>query len=321
MNDRPWRPAASLQTLHARAELLAQVREFFAQRGVLEAQTPLLSAAGGTDPNLDSLRVESDSLGTGYLITSPEFAMKRLLAAYGEAVYQICPVFREGEQGRLHNPEFTLLEWYRPGFDHHRLMDETEALLGELLEPEGQTERITYRDAFVSTAGIDPHSADLAALRKTLSTQGIAEPIGIDAEDRDAWLDLLMGAVVAPRLGKDGLCFICDYPASQAILARIKHGDPPVAERFEVFYRGVELANGFHELTDAVELRQRFEAERDSRQAQNRICPPIDAALLNALEHGLPDCAGVALGLDRVLMLKLSLDSLAETLAFPIDRA
>jgi lysyl-tRNA synthetase class 2 len=321
-----WKPSATLEVMRARAALLARIRAFFAERGVLEVDTPMLSAAATVDPNIHSWTAISASCGQRWLHASPEFPLKRLLAAGSGPICQISHVFRDGEQGRLHNPEFTLLEWYRPGFDHHRLMDEVEALLISVLPQAlaAGADRLTYRAAVIRETGLDPFASDASGLRRGLSDLGVPEPEGLsvrESQDRDFWLDLLMGSVVGPRLGHTRPCFIYDYPASQAALARIRAEDLPVAERFELYWRGVELANGFHELGDAVEQRRRFEADQARRQSRGLPVPPMDENLLRALEAGLPDCAGVALGLDRLLMLDLGLDSVTEVLAFPFDRA
>jgi lysyl-tRNA synthetase class 2 len=246
--------------------------------------------------------------------------MKRLLAAGSGDIYQICKVFRAGEAGRLHNPEFTLAEWYRIGFDHFQLMDEVEALMRVLLpELAPISEKITYREAFERHAGFDPFTADAARFMECLDASGIV----LDANNWSAGdlSDLVAGEIVYPRLGHAGLCFVYDYPASQAALAQVREGPPAVAERFELFYRGMELANGFHELTDAGEQRHRFQVDIADRRMRGRPQAPIDTRLLAALEYGLPDCAGVALGFDRVAMLAANADSLAEVLAFPADRA
>lgn len=321
-----WRPGASLDVLRARARLLADVRRFFAERGVLEVETPILSRAGTTDPNLESFT--SHYAGPGapggeplFLQTSPEFFMKRLLAAGSGPVYQVGRVFRNGESGRRHNPEFTLLEWYRPGFDHHQLMDEVEQLLAGLLslQTDGRrAERLSYAEAFQRHAGIDPHNADAAALAQCAADCGLRP--SSDLNDRDGWLDLLLVTVVEPALGVDGLTFLYDYPASQAALARVRPGVPALAERFEVYLHGIELANGFHELADAREQAERFAAERRLRAQRGQADVPEDRRLLEALEHGLPDCAGVAVGLDRLLMAALGADSLDQVLAFSRDR-
>lgn len=312
-----WRPSASIQTLRARAELLARMRTFFAARGVLEVDTPVLSAHGTVDVHIDSQRTAEGR----WLHTSPEFAMKRLLCAGSGPIYQVCRVFRAGDLGRHHNPEFLMLEWYRPGFDHHRLMDEmTELLIALGVAPAGTVERFSYRDAWLEHAGIDPFAADPKELAATLGRYA-APPAGAAGFDRDAWLDFGMGCVVGPKLGGITPCFLYDFPASQAALARIRKADPPVAERFELFWKGQELANGFHELGDADEQRARFEADRARRLQEGRATPPYDANLIDALANGLPDCAGVALGVDRLLMLMLGLPELAAAMPFDWSRA
>jgi lysyl-tRNA synthetase class 2 len=312
-----WRPSASLETLRARAELLARLRAFFAARGVLEVDTPVLSAHGTVDVHLDSLRTADGR----WLHTSPEFAMKRLLAAGSGPIWQLCHVFRAGDLGRHHNPEFLMLEWYRPGFDHHRLMDEMIELLIALgVAPAGTVERFSYREAWREHAGIDPFAAEMPDLVRALSMKH-DPPAAARDFDRDAWLDFGMGFVVGPKLGVPAPRFVYDFPASQAALARVRPGPPPVAERFELFWKGQELANGFHELGDAAEQRARFEADRARRLAAGRATPPYDARLIEALQAGLPDCAGVALGVDRLLMLLLGLPEVAAAMPFGWDRA
>ena len=324
MTDSDWRPSAAIETLRARAQLLRTIREFFHARGVLEVDTPILSQYGTVDRHIDSFSAVS-APHVFWLHTSPEFAMKRLLAVGSGPIYQLCHVFRAEQAGRLHNPEFMMLEWYRPGWDHHRLMDEVEALLrvcGILLEHAPQ--RLSYHDAFQSIAGLDPFVAGLHDLKQGLAGQNVAVPGNLSAEqesDRDFWLDLWMGAVVGPRLGRDTPCFVYDFPASQCALARVRAGDPPVAERFELFWRGIELANGFHELTDAAEQRRRFESDCAWRRRRGLPTPPADENLLAALEAGMPAGAGVALGIDRLLMSKLGLDHLAEALSYDAARA
>lgn len=321
-----WRPSADLEALRGRAALLARLRAFFAERGVLEVETPALCAATVTDLHLHSLSCRLEFGGesrTFYLQTSPEFAMKRLLAAGSGPIFQICRSFRDAESGRLHNPEFTLLEWYRPGFDHHRLMDEMADLL-ELLLGWPRAEKLTYGAAFESVFGIDPHLATAPALAALAAAQGL-ELVGFGPESTaDDWLQLLFSHGVEPRLGRGRPTFVYDYPASQAALARLGAdlpGGPLRARRFEVYAEGLELANGFHELTDAAEQRRRFEADREERRRRGLALPPIDENLLAALAAGLPDCAGVALGIDRLVMLALGKKSLAEVIAFPADRA
>ncbi len=309
--------------LRARAELLCRVRRFFDARGVMEVCTPVLSRAAGTDPAIEPLRTRytGPEYPQGldlYLQTSPEFPMKRLLAAGSGPIYQLAQVFRDGEYGPRHNPEFTLLEWYRPGFDHHQLMDEVadlvRACLGEALE----VEKITYVDLFLEHLGFHPLDADLAELRAAAEQRRLAVE---GLTDRNEWLDLFMSLVIEPRLGRDRLTFIHDYPASQASLARLNSRDSRLASRFELYFRGVELANGFHELTDAAEQRRRFEEENRQREKKGQRRLPLDENLLAALEAGLPDCAGVALGLDRLLMLSLDACCLADVLSFPLKNA
>lgn len=315
-----WMPRAELPILRARAELYRQVRHFFAEREVLEVETPVLSAGATVDPNIDSFC--ADGL---WLQTSPEFPMKRLLAAGSGAIYQIARVFRRDEAGRFHNPEFSLLEWYRPGFDHRMLIDEVEALLWALGIASGaRYERLSYRDAFLRHAGLDPFTASETALHAAVQALpgGAPECDAVDAiTRRDFYLDLLMSGCVGPALGQDTPLFLYDFPASQAALARIRHDVPPVAERFELFWRGIELANGFHELSDADEQQRRFEIDSRRRAEAGRAVPPYDRQLINALAHGLPDCAGVALGLDRLLMLSLGLEAIGDVLAFDAPRA
>jgi elongation factor P--(R)-beta-lysine ligase len=314
-----WRPTAALRALQRRAAMLAAAREFFSSRGVLEVETPILSAAAVTDPQIESLVTEVAGKGRFYLGTSPEFAMKRLLAAGSGDIYQICKVFRDAESGRWHNPEFTLIEWYRVKFDDAALMTEVEALISHVLarrlEP---AERLSYWAALQRHAGVDAHGASDAALTEAARRHGI----DCRAElDRDAKLDLLMGLVVGPRLGFERPCFICDYPASQAALARLKPGLPPVAARFELYLNGVELANGFHELVNAGEQRARFTRDLALRRARGQVEPPLDEHLLEALAAGMPDCAGVALGFDRLVTVALGATRLADAMAFTIDNA
>ena len=313
-----WRPSASIANLRARADLVRRVRAFFEAREVLEVETPLLSRHATVDRHIESFRCVQG----GWLHTSPEFAMKRLLCAGSGPIWQLCKVFRYEESGRLHNPEFSLLEWYRPGFDHHALMDEVESLLRHCgVESAVPFERIAYREVFLREAGFDPVTAPLTQLREALTVLGQPEPRGLSEDelaDRDLWLDLWMSGVIAPRLGRGRPCFLYDFPASQAALARVR-GE--VAERFELIWNGVELANGFHELADAEEQERRFLADRAWRAQRGRVEPPHDAALIAALHHGLPDCAGVALGIDRLLQGLLGLPTLAETLAFDCERA
>ena len=324
-----WRPSADLSILRLRAELLARIRAFFAAREVLEVETPALSAAAITDPHLTSFRTVYSGPGprhgrTLYLHTSPEFPMKRLLAAGSGCIYQIARVFRDGEAGRRHNPEFTLLEWYRVGFDHHRLMHEVTELVTALLAgqlPLDEPERLRYGELFQHHLNLDPHRVNVAELAACAEARNVSIPPGMPTDDPDPWLDLLLTHCIEPELGQGRLTFVYDYPASQAALARLRPGDPPVGERFELYINGLELANGFHELGDPGEQRRRFELENAARRTLGLPVMLIDEHLLAALESGLPDCAGVALGFDRLLMLAAGKKSLAEVLAFPLDRA
>jgi len=319
-----WRPSASPETLLIRARLLQRIRAFFQAREVLEVETPLLSRATVTDPHIESFVVQEPQQGTPrYLHTSPEFAMKRLLAASSGSIYQVCKVFRQGEAGRQHNPEFSMLEWYRLGFDHQQLMTEVDDLLRELLDGYlalTDTLQLSYRDAFQRYAGLDPLTASIPELQATVRQRGI-DVIGLDQSHKDPWLDLLMTHVVEPALPQDCPVFIYDYPASQAALARIRQEEHPVAERFELYLGGMELANGFHELTDAVEQGQRFETDLASREEMGLPRVPVDDRFLAALESGLPACAGVALGIDRLVMLAAGVKSISEVIAFDDEHA
>jgi lysyl-tRNA synthetase class 2 len=328
--DAGWRPSATLAVLKQRAEMLARARDFFARRGVMEVETPVLSAAAVSDPQLHSLRTQVAGLsGARYLHTSPEYAMKRLLAAGSGDIFQVCKVFRDEESGRWHNPEFTMIEWYRLALDDAALMDEVEALLARMLDGLRElapAERLGYAAALQRHAGIDAFTCS----DRDLTEAALRHGIHCDSDlDRDAKLDLLMGLLVGPRLGFDRPCFICDYPVSQAALARLKQAPRrageaaahAVAARFELYLDGVELANGFHELTDAVQQRARFMADLGSRRMRGQAQAPLDERLLAALEQGLPDCAGVALGFDRLVAVALGMVRLADAMSFTIDSA
>jgi lysyl-tRNA synthetase class 2 len=317
-----WRPTATLAALRERAALLRRVREFFAARGVLEVETPVLSSGSVSDPQIESLVTQVTGIhGRFFLSTSPEYPMKRLLAAGSGDIYQVCRVFRDAERGRWHNPEFTLLEWYRLGFDDAALMTEVEILIAQLLAPQRRlepAERLTYAQALRQHAGVDAHAASERDLERAAAQHGIV----CNAElDRDAKLDLLMGFAVGPKLGRERPCFICDYPASQASLARLKPGLPRVAARFELYLDGIELANGFHELANCAEQRERFAQDLAIRRTRGQIQPPVDERLLAALSVGIPDCAGVALGFDRLVAIALGATRLSQAMAFSVDNA
>jgi lysyl-tRNA synthetase class 2 len=310
---------ASRDTLRRRAAVLAAIREFFASRGVLEVETPALSPAGVTDPALENVRAQVRSLGTQplYLQTSPEFAMKRLLSGGSGDIYQICRVFRDDELGRWHQPEFTLLEWYRLGWDERRLMIEVQALIEAALAAGGAVQQrpcvsIRYTDAVAAALGV-PAEASAKELASRLAAVGVDVPAGLRHGEL---LDLAMATAVTSGFDPAALVFVYDYPASQAALARVKPDNPGVAARFEVFAGGIELANGFHELGDSAEQRRRFEADLAQRRDAGRETPPLDEELLAALATGLPDCAGVAVGLDRLIALATGQTDVASVMSF-----
>jgi len=317
-----WTPTASFEVLRLRAALLARVRAHFAATGALEVETPILVRAAVSDVHLESLAVY-DATGhtVGYLHTSPEYAMKRLLCAGSPDIYQVGHVFREGERGRRHNPEFTMVEWYRLGIDHHALMADVERLLRTLLEPHravGPTRTVTYSEAFSKAIGLDPLSCSVEELRSAIPRHGGSVPDSMHDAARDDLLDLAMGTLVAQSFAQDRITFLHDFPASQAALAQTRG---PVASRFEAFWGPVELANGFHELGDAAEQRRRFEVDLAERRQRERPTRPTDERFLGALAHGLPPCAGVALGFDRVVMVAAGASRIDEVMAFPFERA
>lgn len=298
--------------------MLADIRAFFAERGVLEVETPVLSSAGNTDPSISGLRLDLDR--PLYLRTSPEYPMKRLLASFGRDIYELGRVFRGGEKGKRHNPEFTMAEWYRIGGRWKELADEVVSLIrhcGHGMFDDWSTEIVTYRELFIRHTGLDPATAGESDCADLAAELGIRT----DPMDMRDWLDLLLSHVVQPAMRGRDITVVCDFPADQAALARIREDDPPVAERFEVYLGGMELANGYQELGDPAELRRRF--ERDNRIRARRGDPvlPVDEHLLAGLGNGLPECAGVALGVDRLLMARLGVDNIAMTLAFAADRA
>lgn len=314
-----WQPTASIATLEIRAAMLRAARDYFAATRTLEVETPTLSASAVTDVHIGSVAAAACAQRR-YLHTSPEYAMKRLLAAGCGDIWQIARVYRDGESGRWHNPEFTLIEWYRVGIDHHALMSDVERLISTMLPPSrtfDSAERLTYREAVQLHAGIDAFSDPSAVLIARLESAGVAVPPGLDG-DRDACLDLIMSALVGPQLGRERLSFVYDYPASQAALARV-HG--PIASRFEAYLDGVELANGFHELDSAPQQRARFAADNAERVRRKLPPMPIDERFLAALEHGLPNCSGVAVGFDRLVMCAVGAAHIDEALAFPFSRA
>jgi len=319
-----WRPSASIEVLRERALVLQKIRQFFAQREVLEVDTPVLSHASVTDAHLHSFCTQfthpfSPQASTLYLQTSPEFAMKRLLCAGSGAIYQICKSFRNEEAGRFHNPEFTMLEWYRPGFDHLQLMTEIDELI-QMVVGCDSAERVTYQDVFKQYLGYCPLTATLTDIKTLASQYGYAD-IAANENEKDTLLMLLFSQHVEPKIGQDRPCFVMNFPASQAALARINPTNPLVAERFELYFKGIELANGFHELTDGPEQLRRFEQDNVKRQHMGLEIMPIDHNFIAAIDYGLPACAGVAVGIDRLLMLALNYSEIDQVIAFESSRA
>lgn len=323
MKSENWRPGASRHALETRSKLLAAIRSFFAERGVLEVETPVLSRARNSDPNIHSF--ETDTRTPRFLRTSPEYPMKRLLAAGSGDIYELGRVFRHGERGRLHNPEFTMAEWYRLGMNYLDLANEVVDLIRACGAACSDTDfdawpvsRFTYRELFETFAGItDVHTAGELELAAIAAERGIVSPPLNQAE----WLDLIMAQVIQPALPGEAFTIVYDFPPEQAALSRIRKDNPPVAERFEVFAGQQELANGYQELTDPAEQRSRFEREQRLHKVRGEDAAPIDENLLAALSHGLPECSGVALGVERLLMLCLNVDDISMVLSFPHERA
>lgn len=322
-----WRPNAELATLKARAQLLSDIRHFFAERSVLEVETPLLCATAATDPYIQAieaklfLSLDNHEAPKFFLQTSPEFAMKRLLAEGVGPMYQICKAFRNGELGQNHNPEFTILEWYRPGFDHHQLMDEVDELLQHTLKA-NTSDRISYQNLFLRELQIDPLTTEVEALRDSLLKFGIhMDAIVLKTLTAGDCLQILMSHCIEPKLGFERPMMVYDFPVSQAALSKIRSDSPPVAERFEVYMNGLEIANGYHELTDSEQQRKRFEKDCDRRRELDLSEMPIDYRLIEALKFGLPDCAGIAFGIDRLLMIKMQCKVIREVLSFDIENA
>jgi elongation factor P--(R)-beta-lysine ligase len=329
-NEIDWRPTATRDNLWLRAALLMHARHYFVDQGLIEVDTPMVVNSPVTDVHIHSARVSFEAQTTStsgtarpyFLHTSPEYAMKRLLAAGSGDIFQICHVVRGLERGQQHNAEFTLIEWYRIGYTLDRLMREVEVLVRHLLGDVAFTltgERITYQEAFLRELQLDPLTASIDELAAQAARVGFSST-GAPGQ-RDELLELLMGVVVGPRLGRDSLTFVYNYPATQAALARINPDDPRTALRFELYCKGMELANGFHELASAAEQRQRFEHDNEERRRLGMPVYEVDERLLAALAAGLPECAGVALGFDRTLMLAAGATHIDAVLPFPIDRA
>lgn len=317
-----WQPSASIAYLKKRAMIIKTIRDFFAKRNVMEVETPLFCHTSVTDPFIQSIPALFQATSHAkearyYLQTSPEYAMKRLLAFGCGDIYQITKAFRQGEVGRFHNPEFTMLEWYRLNFDHHDLMNEMDILLQTVLAIT-PAKRIRYGELFQQFVSINPHNTSISEL------EHCAQRLNIKTEspiaDIDTWLDIIMSHYIEPNMNHDTAWFIYDFPISKAALSRIKPGNPQTASRFEVYYKGIELANGFHELQNANEQRLRFEKNLMARKEMQLNLLPIDEFFLAALEKGLPDCAGVALGIDRLVMLALNANSIKDVISFDFSR-
>ncbi len=312
-----WQPSAPIEFLRQRAELLAKIRSFFSERGYLEVETPIMARYGTTDVYLSNIKATFRS-ETYCLQTSPEYHMKRLLAAGSGSIFQIARVFRDDELGRWHNPEFTLLEWYQLDIDHHALMEEMDLFLQRVMQSNPMIKK-TYQQAFLEACEVEPLSATIAQLRQTLVRYDLDNVLPPHEEDRDQYLFLLMSHVVEPFLGKETApVAVYNFPVSQAALAKISNG---VAERFEVYYQGVELANGFHELTDAAAQANRFTQDQKLRSEKGFPAMEADQYLLQALAHGLPACSGVALGIDRLVALALKQPEIAKIISFDFSRA
>ena len=304
-------PTCSRESWMQRQALMNKVRAFFVSRGVLEVETPTLSNAGGTDPQLDYFEVEGDR----FMMTSPEFHMKRLLAAGFGDIFQITKSFRKDEFGAHHNNEFSMVEWYRVGMPQEQLMDEVEALVSEIIGQPIHAHRTRWIDAFREYAGVDPFCESMDNFVCACNGRAIPVPEGPERMSREDWWDYLM----EPELAKNGPEFILDYPQSQAALAQtyVDEDGYTWARRFELFVDQVELCNGYTELTDAAEQRRRFAADLEIRRGMNKPLPPIDENFLAALESGMPACSGVALGLDRLFMLAMGKSEIKEVILFP----
>lgn len=312
-----WQPSTSIESLKRRADIISHIRAFFTQRFYLEVDTPVMAQFGVTDVYLSNIKATFRN--KPYLLqTSPEYHMKRLLAAGSGPIFQLARVFRDDELGRWHNPEFTLLEWYQLNIDHHALINEMDVFLQTVIKAEPLI-RKTYQHVFVEACNIDPLTASIDEFKTCLNRYDLGNVLPQDEQDIDQYLFLLMSHVVEPFLGKySAPVAVYNFPASQAALAQINNG---VAERFEIYYRGVELANGFHELTDANAQRARFEADIGMRKQQGLSLPEPDSWLLEALKSGLPPCSGVALGIERLLALAMNKHSISEVMAFDFSRA
>ena len=323
-----WQPSMSWENAIKRAEILAKIRAFFLAKNVVEVETPILASSTVTDVHLEAFATQYhysqashyDLASVLYAQTSPEFAMKRLLADGYGCCYQICKAFRHEQHGRFHNPEFTMLEWYRVGFNHLQLMDEVSELLAISLGC-NQVEKISYQQLFLREINIDPLNTDKVALINIISANDKLSDWLVTEDSLDTLLQFIMAELIEPHIGQNIPCFVYDFPASQASLARISPTDHRVAERFECYYRGVELANGFNELTDSEQQNERFKNDNKIRVQSGKPELEIDTKFISALKSGLPSCAGVALGIDRLIMLATSANHIDQVLTFPITNA
>ena len=327
-----WKPSCDIELLRLRANVLSAIRAFFEQRSVLEVETPLLCHATGTDPQLDFFSsfyhcvpnekgIKDKEM---FLQTSPEFAMKRLLAAGSGSIFQICKAFRNGESGRLHNPEFSILEWYRVGFSLEQLIDEVAELISQLMKNHCNLEpvyKVSYRELFEQVTGLNPLVFCQEKYAHYASENAMSDAISICENDHAMWLDLIFSYKVQPVLANHQISMVYGYPAIQSSLARINKLSPLIADRFEVFISGIEIGNGFFELSDAKEQEQRFDQEIKSRNSKGLPLVEKDNLFLEALQSGLPDCSGIALGLDRLLMVMANVGTLNDVMAFPFDKA
>ncbi|RIZ70782.1 MAG: EF-P lysine aminoacylase GenX [Methylococcales bacterium] len=322
-----WQPSCSIELLRLRAQLLAEIRGFFSARAVLEVETPLLSYSSGTDPQLDFFTSDYCSYPlqqTLYLQTSPEFAMKRLLAAGSGSIYQICKAFRNGESGRTHNPEFTIIEWYSVDFTLTQLMDEIADLIAVLFKDRYQletTQRISYQEVFYKNTGLDPLLFNYEQYSAYALKSESPEAIELCKADHNAWLDFIFSHHIQPSMGKNALCMVYGYPACQSSLARINKDNSKVTDRVEIFINGIELGNGYYELTDAQEQNQRFDKEIELRQQSNRPIIVKNTQLIAALEAGLPECSGMAIGIDRLLMVLTKNNHIEDVIPFSLARS
>jgi lysyl-tRNA synthetase class 2 len=322
-----WKPACEIKQLRLRAQMLSTIRSFFDRKAVLEVETPLLCQATGTDPQLDFFSTKYHSLPkdkTMYLQTSPEFAMKRLLAAGSGSIFQICKAFRNGESGRFHNPEFSILEWYQVDFNLEQLIDEVIDLLTELLDGYCVIEsvkKVSYGDVFKQVTGLNAFNFCQQSYESYASKNSISDAIKICGSDHSMWLDFIFSHQVQPQLKKYTICIVDSYPAIQSSLARINSHNPDIADRFEVFIKGIEIGNGFFELSDANEQESRFNQENKIRHIKGLELVEKDQLFLQALKAGLPDCSGIALGLDRLLMIMTNTQDIEDVISFPLGRA